>query len=231
MEPQKILITGSEGLIGKLLRDSLREDKHEFVLIDKKTGTDILTSDFSNYFKEVESVIHLAGCAGPNISQREMEENILMTVRVAHAAADNNITRIVYSSSIHVYDFSNRYFKHENIDTSTPLKVHSNPEYYKDDSEKKVANYSLSKILSEKILESFYQQFGISILNLRLGAVTHNNQPAQIPWGNATFLSHEDLREIIKKGLTFNGYRSLVCISENNENFINRGSLEEFLKE
>lgn len=233
MSNQKILITGSEGLIGILLQESLRGDGHTVYRCDKKFSypLDLLIDDFTLYFKDysVNSIIHLAGYAGPKISQREMEENILMTSRVAESAVKNNIKRIIYSSSIHVYDFSNMYTRGERITTETNTSIHVNIEYYGNE-ERNVSNYSKSKILSEEVLGDFYQRYDISVLNLRLGAVTKDDKPAENPWGNATWLSHKDLKAIIKKGLEFTGFKNLICISENKEEFIDRRSLEEFLK-
>lgn len=233
MGRQKILVTGSEGLVGTLLQNSLREDGHTFYRCDKKFSYpfDLLNDNFTSYFKDylVDSIIHLAGYAGPKISQREMEENILMTLKVAETAIENNVKRIIYSSSIHVYDFSNIYTRGERITNETPIRIHVNTEYY-GNGERNVSNYSKSKILSEKILEIYHQQYGINVLNLRLGAITKDNKPAQNPWRNATFLSHGDLITIIKKGLEFTGFKNLICVSENKEEFIDRKPLEEFLK-
>ena len=60
--PQKILITGSEGLIGKIIASALVEDGHDLVLLDKKSKhpVNLLTDKLDNYFKGVETVIHLA---------------------------------------------------------------------------------------------------------------------------------------------------------------------------
>ncbi|MBS3093283.1 NAD-dependent epimerase/dehydratase family protein [Candidatus Pacearchaeota archaeon] len=232
MKNQKILITGSEGLIGTLLQENLRSESHTIYRCDKKFSYpfDLLTDNFSDYFKdfEVDTVIHLAGYAGPKISREEMNENTEITARVAYTARKNNVKRIIFSSSIHVYDFSNMYERKEKINPETPVKVHSNPDYYKDDAERKVSNYSKSKITSEVILRCYHHD--MHILNLRLGAVNRDNQPAKNPWGNATFLKHQDLCRIVTKGLSFEGCDNLVCVSENNEDFIDRTKLEEFLQ-
>mgnify|MGYP001577441283 FL=1 len=216
-------------MIGKILQDNLRKNGHELVLLDKKIGIDILTADISSYMTGVESVIHLAGFAGPKISEQEMKENVLMTFKVIESAAKKNVLRVLYSSSIHVYNFSNIYLKGEKITATTPLKIHSNPKYYKDNEEKNVPNYSMSKILSEKLNEVYYQQYGLNILNLRFWAVTKDNKPADNPWGSETWLSHEDLTGIIKKSLEFEGLASLVCVSNNSEKFVDLKPLKRIL--
>lgn len=230
---QSILITGSEGLLGSILREDLCSKGFTVYRCDKKFSykLDLTQDNFPAYFKDykVDTIIHLAGYAGPKISLREMDENVAMSTNVAFAALQNKVSRIIFSSSIHVYDFSNMYFRGEKISETTPLKIHSNPEYYKDDETKKVSHYSFSKIISEGILQQT-PQLGLHILNLRLGAVTRNNQPAQNPWGNATFLNQQDLKEIVDKGIFFEGCKNLICVSENDEDFIDRTKLEEFLR-
>ena len=56
----KILLTGSEGFIGKNLQSFLK-DQHQLICLDKKLGNDLVNCDLDY---EVDLVIHLAGLSG-----------------------------------------------------------------------------------------------------------------------------------------------------------------------
>jgi len=56
----KILLTGSEGFIGKNLQSFLK-DQHQLICLDKKLGNDLINCDLDY---EVDLVIHLAGLSG-----------------------------------------------------------------------------------------------------------------------------------------------------------------------
>lgn len=56
----KILLTGSEGFIGKNLQSFLK-DEHQLICLDKKTGNDLINCDLDY---DVDLVIHLAGLSG-----------------------------------------------------------------------------------------------------------------------------------------------------------------------
>ena len=56
----KILLTGSEGFIGKNLTAYLK-DKHQIISLDKINGEDLITC---NLDYDVDMVIHLAGLSG-----------------------------------------------------------------------------------------------------------------------------------------------------------------------
>ena len=57
----KILLTGSDGFIGKNLKTYLEVKKHTIIEIDRNSGNNLLTCDLKY---DVDWVIHLAGIAG-----------------------------------------------------------------------------------------------------------------------------------------------------------------------
>ena len=63
----KILVTGHNGFIGTQLVKRLQQDNHEIVGIDKKSDTDINSSDLP----KVDLVIHLAGIGGVRESMKD----------------------------------------------------------------------------------------------------------------------------------------------------------------
>ena len=91
-----ILLTGSDGFIGKHLHNHLTK-KYKLINIDKISGYDLLTCDL-HY--QADLVIHLAGLSGVRDSLNNPEEywkqNVIASQRVFDFFSD---TRILYASS------------------------------------------------------------------------------------------------------------------------------------
>ena len=92
-----ILLTGSEGFIGKNLQHFLK-DKHNLICLDKKTGNDLLTCDLDY---DVDLIIHLAGLSGVRDSLDNPIEywtnNVVASYRVFKQF--KNGPKILYASS------------------------------------------------------------------------------------------------------------------------------------
>lgn len=220
----KILITGSEGTIGDVIKKALPEN--ELTLIDKKLGVDIMKDNISQYFKEKDLAIHLAANPNPWISVKEAEENVSMMWNVLEACRANNVPRIIFSSSIHVYDFDILYNKGEKITKDTPLKP--NIKTWNQGFGRGL--YSVSKILCENLLRCYYEAFRIKYLALRLGGVNPEDKPyTNYSFDFSTWLSHKDLTEIMRRAIHFKENASINCVSDSSEKFIELKGLEETL--
>ncbi len=220
----KILITGSEGIVGSVVKKALQDN--ELILIDKTLGVDILKDDISPHFNGIDLTIHLAANHFPWISLKQAEENVSMTWKVLEACRENSVPRIIYSSSIHVYDFDTLYKKREKITKDTPVRP--NVKKWREGNDR--GQYSISKILCENLLHCYSDGFGIKYLALRLGGVNTEDKPyTNYPFDFSTWLSHKDLTEIIKRAIHFKDNASVVCVSDSSEKFIELKGLEETL--
>lgn len=220
----KILITGSEGTIGQVVKRALSDN--ELTLIDKKLGVDILKEDISRYFNGVDLTIHLAANPQPWIGIEKAKENVLLMWNVLNSCVLNNVERIIFSSSIHVHDFDNMYLRKEKITKDTPLKP--NMKVWAQGPNRGL--YSISKIMCENLLRQYSEAFEIKYLALRLGGVNQENKPyTNYPFDFSTWLSHEDLSEIMKRAINFKENAGVVCVSDNFERFIDLSPLEEVL--
>ena len=104
----KILITGSEGLIGSLLCKKLSK-KYKIVRFDKKLGHDILNYDqIKRKMKGCDGVLHLAAMSRVITAHQKpkeaVENNIIGTTNILECIRKNN-PKIwcVYGSSREVY--------------------------------------------------------------------------------------------------------------------------------
>ena len=117
----KILLTGSEGLIGKLIYEGLRK-QYEIVGLDKKTGVDILSSDLERYFLGADALIHLAANPSTQIDEQEAAKNVEIARRVIDACdKTNSLKTIINASSINVYDIMNLFNNGQKITSDTRL--------------------------------------------------------------------------------------------------------------
>ena len=91
-----ILLTGSDGFIGRHLNNFLKPN-HKVICIDKETGNDLLSCDLKY---SVDLVIHLAGLSGVRDSLDRSEEYWIQNVIAGQRLFDFfKDTRILYASS------------------------------------------------------------------------------------------------------------------------------------
>ena len=98
----KILLTGSEGVVGKNLRNYLQDRTHTIIEIDRNTGNDLLTCDLKY---DVDVVIHLAGLSGVRDSFENptdyWKQNVIASQRLFDHLKDK---KIFYASSSTAYE-------------------------------------------------------------------------------------------------------------------------------
>ena len=100
----KVIVTGSEGFIGKHLCKRLEKEGHTILGLDRNSGQEAL------YFEvgDAEFVIHLAAWADVRASINDpkgyWENNVVTTTIIQKACAENNIP-LLYASSSCVHDW------------------------------------------------------------------------------------------------------------------------------
>ena len=198
---KKVIITGSEGLIGKLLMNNLNE--YKLYGIDK---IDIVKeryykADISDYdalkkiFDEIDGldvIIHLAADKRLNAPwQSILKNNIIATRNIYEMARIFKIPKVIFASSNHV---TGGYEKIEGI-YEGKIKIipslHIRPDSY----------YATSKAFGEAIARQFYEVYGISSICLRIGSVIEDDDPTKNERLAATWLSHRDLIQLFKKSI------------------------------
>ena len=91
-----ILLTGSDGFIGRHLNNFLKQN-HKVICLDKEAGNDLLSCDLKY---SVDLVIHLAGLSGVRDSLDKSEEYWIQNVIAGQRLFDYfKDTRILYASS------------------------------------------------------------------------------------------------------------------------------------
>ena len=164
----KSLVTGGAGFIGSNLVDRLINLGHEVVCIDNEFANNEIfywnnkainhKVDITNYekiknlFASVDYVFHLAAESriGPAIKNpsKTFEINILGTSNILQCSRENNIKRLIYSSTSSGYGLNTL----PNIETQ--LDNCLNP-------------YSVSKIAAEKICKMYSDFYNLPTIILR----------------------------------------------------------------
>jgi nucleoside-diphosphate-sugar epimerase/predicted dehydrogenase len=169
---QKILITGAAGFVGRHLVKSLREHDYEVIAMVRENtdtaflkalGVWIVKGDLRNQaslqqvFREsYDGIVHVATTMkGP--WEEYWEGTVQGTRRLVELAAEKDVKKFVFLSSISVYDLSSLHGSC--IDENTPLMPETCADYYEK-----------SKILAEKEVKKFFTS-AMTCTILRPGAV------------------------------------------------------------
>jgi len=172
----KIFITGSEGFIGSHLTEKLVKSGHDvkaFVMYnfqnsngwlddlsqDTKSNLEVCKGDIRDFdvikreSKKCDAIIHLAALIGIPYSyyspKSYVDTNISGTLNILQAAKQNNISRLIHTSTSEVYGSA----KEVPIKETHPLYGQS--------------PYSASKIAADHLALSFYTSFNLPLVILR----------------------------------------------------------------
>jgi len=142
---KKVMVTGSEGFIGKWLCERLTKKGAYLVSIKKQTDFAILKSFMKLY--EIECIFHLGAQSqvGEAIKQPDetFKKNIQGTWDILEAARQTRVNRIIIASTDKVYGEG---FNKKEIDSLNAI----NP-------------YDVSKIAVDKLAQSYMETYGMKI--------------------------------------------------------------------
>jgi UDP-glucose 4-epimerase len=167
---KNILITGGLGFIGSHIADELIEDNQVTIIDNLSTGNlknlkcpehdnlkivreDLRNTNLDDLTSSIDYIFHLAAMASVPLSVEMPEEcndvNVNATVRLLKSAADNDVKKIVFSSSSAVYG-ENRNMPLKETEPLMPTSP-----------------YAASKASCELYLRSFYDSYGLNYTALR----------------------------------------------------------------
>lgn len=229
----KVLVTGSSGLIGSVLINTL-SDTFEFSGLDtRKPGkaNDVPTlitngSDLDAImaaFDGVDAVIHLAARATVDALWPDvLKNNISTTHNVYEAARQQGVKRVVFASSNHAvgnFEMDEPYNRirigdyeglipgeFKRVDNTVPVRPDS--------------DYGVSKVFGEATGRYYHEHFGLEVACLRIGTVNRENSPVGSVRSFATWLSHRDLAQLVRQCLTQPlGFEIFYGVSDNTWRF------------
>jgi NAD+ dependent glucose-6-phosphate dehydrogenase len=202
----KLLITGSQGLIGNILWQSMADEFDIYGMdacLDKSTDR-LFRADISNFeqvqaaFEQIHPlsyVIHLAADARPNGDwQSILMNNIVGTRNIYEMALRSRVKRVIFASSNHV---TGAY-------EGSPPSLHTKPHpglITPRDPIRPDGYYGVSKVTGEALARMYYDLYGLESICLRIGSVLKDDNPFGAAHNESIWLSHRDLVQLVKKSL------------------------------
>lgn len=195
MTRPKILITGSKGLIGKILTERLSGHFDIYGLDKGEDGDKYFQTDICNYedldsvlrkLEPVDCIVHLAGDSRVDADwESVLMNNIVGTRNLYECARRHGITKIVFASSTHVTGACR---------TSRRITVR--------DPIRPDGDYGSSKAFGEIIARQYSDLYGIKSICLRIGWVISDDDPTkEEELALKMWLSHRDLIDLITRSI------------------------------
>ena len=202
----RVLITGMSGLIGGLLKDHLLESGgYELTALNRRPveGIPTVQADISDLdaimpaFDGQDVVVHLAAYLGSQDWEGQHAGNVVGTYNVFEASRRAGIKRVIFASSgnaIRGFEFVPPY---SHIAAGEYDKVPSDFRKLTHLDVRPEALYGAAKIWGEALARHFSDDYGMSMICVRIGSVTQENRPRTIR-ENAIYLSHRDVATHLK---------------------------------
>jgi nucleoside-diphosphate-sugar epimerase len=199
----KILITGNKGFVGTRLSEKLAKLNYEIIDYDRKDDCDVL--DYYNLCKKANGcdvIIHLAVDESEDYLQTYIT-NIIGMENVLLACRKCNISKLIFMSSVDALGIFQGEDKPKYLPIDSSYPCHPNKPY------------SISKLLSEKMCESFSADSNIPVLAIRAPGIWDENTYSYISnkrnkdpecewnpyWEYGAFIDIRDLVNAISKSI------------------------------
>ena len=222
-----LLITGTEGLIAGILIPHV-SDAFEIRGLDKlqpPANPSFRRADIRHeaevraVFEEFSPryVLHLA--ANPHVDsawEPVLESNIHGTWNVFSLAHEYHVKRVVFASSNHATGY------YEGIPPTLHQRA-DRPVIDVNDPVRPDGPYGISKIAGEAIARYFHDRHDLEVVCLRIGSVLPDDDPTRESRHRSTWLSHRDLRHLVRRALladqAFPGFGIYYGVSRNSQGF------------
>jgi len=238
-----VLVTGSAGLIGSILRRELGE-AFELRGFDRRAAS---PNDVAGELRDlqlleracrgVDAVVHLAADHRLEAPwDRVLEDNIVGTYVLFEAVRRAGVRQVVFASSNHVVGGYEPDWPHDQGGEQTPLVT--TDAVLRPDS-----LYGVSKVFGEALGRYYHEHYGLRVVCLRLGSVL----PEDDPWRAAqritpaapetafrrfrsTWLSHRDCAALVAAALQSEvGWAVVYGVSANRHRFWDLAPAERLL--
>jgi len=206
---KRILITGMSGLIGQIVYNNLKNNSdYHLTALNRSKLKDVkcIQADINDLekvtvaFQNIDIVVHLAAQLPGASWDSMLKTNLEGTYNVYEASRIQGVKRVVFASS---GDAARGW------DNEKPYNWLTEGKYNKIKSPWKMIPptdvwpkgiYGASKVWGEAIGRHFSDEYSLSVICLRIGAVLPENKP-NLTRHYSTWLSHNDITSAISKSI------------------------------
>ena len=209
-DKKRVLVTGMAGQIGGIIRRELGE-RYELSGIDRADveGVPTTVADIANLngilpaFEGIDAVVHLGADPSPQASwESVLSSNIVGTRNVYEAARLSGVKRIVFASSNHaVGNYPLRQDPYKAVYDGRLGEIRRPFPPLTTDLLRPDSYYGVSKAFGESLGSYFHDEYGISVICLRIGWVMTPDDPTFSPAALSLWLSHRDAAQLIQKSI------------------------------
>lgn len=220
-----VLLTGAFGDVGTAILGEL-SSKYEWRLFDRRPPDepvphetmigDITDRDaVADAVNGVGAVIHLAADPRPEATwDSVLRNNIDGTYVVLDAAVNTGVGRVVFASTNHVVGH------YETAYTPGIYRVDGDFKLDGTESPRPGNLYGVSKAAGEVLGRYMADEYGVSVVCVRIGNVTKNHPPPDYERGQAMWLSYRDCAHLFDCCLTADyDFEIVYGISDNDRKF------------
>ena len=229
---EPVLLTGASGRVGQAILRGIG-DEYDWRLLDREpipaakvpngvSDADLYVADITdehavrNAMDGVRAVIHLAGDPRKTAPwDSVLRNNIDGTQVVMRAAAEAGVEKLAFASSNHAvggYETADR----------TPDRYREGNDYRLDGTElPRPGNlYGVSKATGEFLGRFYHDEYGMSVVCVRIGNLTKDHPPREYERGQAMWLSHRDCAHLFDRCLRAEyGFEIVYGISDNDRKY------------
>ncbi len=229
---EPVLLTGAGGRVGQAILRGIGDD-YEWRLLDREplpaakvpdgvTDADRHVADITDAdavreaVRGVGAVIHLAGDPRKTAPwDSVLRNNIDGTQVVMRAAAEAGVRKFAFASSNHAVGGYE-------TDERVPQLYRTEDDYRLDGTElPRPGNlYGVSKATGEFLGRFYHDEFGMSVVCVRIGNLTEGHPPREYERGQAMWLSHRDCAHLFDRSLRADyGFEVVYGISDNDRKY------------
>jgi len=214
MTMKKVLVTGLSGVIGAAIRPYL-EKKYELSALNRRDvqGVPCYKADIADMemirpaFEGKDVVIHLSAAAsvlksfeGVHAEWNEiLQANLIGCYNVFEAARLAGVKRVIFaSSSAVIRGYESEYpwkslieGRYDEVPESWPMVTHESPM-------RPWRLYGCSKVWGEALGRYYSDEFGMSVICLRIGLVCAEDMPRN-PREFSIWCSHRDMAQMVER--------------------------------
>ncbi len=174
-----VLVTGAAGVIGTAVREHLANRFDLVYLTHRQQPFPSHVADIADLdairpaFEGIDAVVHLAASPAVETPWDDiLPNNIVGTRNVFEAAREAGVRRVVFASSNHTIGMNE-------IDNAPDLYELDDPRVWDEYAEPRPDSfYGVSKLFGEAIGRMYHDLHGLEVVNLRIGTVRADDDPA-----------------------------------------------------